>query len=289
MEWRDRGGNYISEGDEGNKSLKFLYETRIGGVLLGLLIRKPVSDIAGWFMQRRISALWINGFIRKNHIDMSGYEKRKFKSFNDFFTRRILPECRPVDSDPKRFVSPCDCKLTVFRISNDSSFIIKGGSYTTEQLLRNGELARAYSGGTMLVFRLTVDDYHRYCYPDGGEKEENVHIQGVYHTVNPIAFRNHAVFRENTREYTILHSDNFGDIVIMEVGATLVGRISNLHGSCRVEKGEEKGHFDFGGSTVIILVKSGVLKIDEDILRNNSQGFETVIKYSEGIGTKQNL
>ena len=104
MEWRDRGGNYISEGDEGNKSLKFLYETRIGGVLLGLLIRKPVSDIAGWFMQRRISALWINGFIRKNHIDMSGYEKRKFKSFNDFFTRRILPECRPVDSDPKRFV-----------------------------------------------------------------------------------------------------------------------------------------------------------------------------------------
>ena len=138
------------------------------------------------------------------------------------------------------------------------------------------------------MFRLTVDDYHRYCYPDSGVKEENVHIQGIYHTVNPIAFRKHAVFRENTREYTVLHSDNFGDLVIMEVGATLVGRISNLHGARRVSRGEEKGHFDFGGSTIVVLVKPNVLRVDQDILRNNAAGCETVIKYGERIGARQN-
>lgn len=288
MEWKDRQGHHISDGDENNKSLRFLYETKLGGVVLSIFVRKPVSDFVGWFMQRRISALWIKKFLKNSHIDMRQYENRKFKSFNDFFTRQIRPECRPVDLEPTHFISPCDCKLTVFPINEDSTFAIKGGRYTPEQLLRNKELAQAYAGGTLLVFRLTVDDYHRYCYPDSGVKEENVHIQGIYHTVNPIAFRKHAVFRENTREYTVLHSDNFGDLVIMEVGATLVGRISNLHGARRVSRGEEKGHFDFGGSTIVVLVKPNVLRVDQDILRNNAAGCETVIKYGERIGVRQN-
>ena len=288
MEWKDRQGHHISDGDENNKSLRFLYETKLGGVVLSIFVRKPVSDFVGWFMQRRISALWIKKFLKNSHIDMRQYENRKFKSFNDFFTRQIRPECRPVDLEPTHFISPCDCKLTVFPINEDSTFAIKGGRYTPDQLLRNKELAQAYAGGTLLVFRLTVDDYHRYCYPDSGVKEENVHIQGIYHTVNPIAFRKHAVFRENTREYTVLHSDNFGDLVIMEVGATLVGRISNLHGARRVSRGEEKGHFDFGGSTIVVLVKPNVLRVDQDILRNNAAGCETVIKYGERIGVRQN-
>lgn len=288
MEWKDRQGHHISDGDENNKSLRFLYETKLGGVVLSIFVGKPVSDFVGWFMQRRISALWIKKFLKNSHIDMRQYENRKFKSFNDFFTRQIRPECRPVDLEPTHFISPCDCKLTVFPINEDSTFAIKGGRYTPDQLLRNKELAQAYAGGTLLVFRLTVDDYHRYCYPDSGVKEENVHIQGIYHTVNPIAFRKHAVFRENTREYTVLHSDNFGDLVIMEVGATLVGRISNLHGARRVSRGEEKGHFDFGGSTIVVLVKPNVLRVDQDILRNNAAGCETVIKYGERIGVRQN-
>ena len=288
MEWRDRDGNHVSDGDEQDGSLRFLYETGFGRLILKILIRKPVSDFVGWFMGRRISTLWIKGFLKKSRIDMSEYESRKFRSFNDFFTRRILPGRRPVDSDPGHFVSPCDCKLTVFsigEIGEKSVFRIKGVDYTPEQLLRSRELAEDFAGGTLLIFRLTVDDYHRYCYPDGGEKEENIHIKGVYHTVNPIAYNRYAVLRENTREYTLLHSDNFGDLIIMEVGATLVGRISNLHGACRVEKGQEKGHFDFGGSTIVVIVRPGVLKVDDDILRNNAEGCETIVKYGERIGT----
>ena len=286
MEWRNRNGNHVSDGDEQDSTLRFLYETGFGRALLSLLIRKPVSDFVGWFMQRRISALWIKGFLKKSNIDMSEYENRKFRSFNDFFTRRIRPERRPIDMEPGHFISPCDCKLTVFKIRDNSVFTIKGCQYTVEQLLRSKQLAEEFAGGTLLIFRLTVDDYHRYCYPDGGCKEDNVHIKGVYHTVNPIAYKRYAVLRENTREYTVLHSDSFGDMIIMEVGATLVGRISNLHGACRVEKGQEKGHFDFGGSTIVVIVRQGALKVDEDILRNNAEGCETTVKYGERIGTK---
>ena len=286
MEWRDRSGHHVSDGDEQDSSLRFLYETRVGRLLLKILIRKPVSDFVGWFMERRISALWIKGFLKKSHIDMSEYESRKFRSFNDFFTRKIRPERRPIDCEPGHFISPCDCKLTVFPIREDSVFRIKGGTYTVRQLLRSDELADEFSGGTLLIFRLTVDDYHRYCYPDSGVKEDNVHIRGVYHTVNPIAYKRYAVLKENTREYTLLHSDHFDDLIMMEVGATLVGRISNLHGACRVEKGQEKGHFDFGGSTIVVIVKKDVLKVDDDILRNNADGCETVVKYGERIGTR---
>ena len=187
MEWKDRQGHHISDGDENDKSLRFLYETKFGGIVLSILVRKPVSDFVGWFMQRRISALWIKKFLKNSHIDMRQYENRKFKSFNDFFTRQIRPECRPVDLEPTHFISPCDCKLTVFPINEDSTFAIKGGRYTPDQLLRNKELAQAYAGGTLLVFRLTVDDYHRYCYPDSGVKEKNVHIQGIYHNTRSAA------------------------------------------------------------------------------------------------------
>ena len=286
MEWRDRNGNHVSDGDEEDASLRFLYETGFGRLLLQLLVRKPVSDFVGWFMERRISALWIKGFLKRSNIDMSAYESRKFRSFNDFFTRKILPERRPVDREPGHFISPCDCKLTVFKIQPDSVFTVKGGRYTVGQLLRNDELAGTFAGGTLLIFRLTVDDYHRYCYPDSGVKEDNIHIQGIYHTVNPIAYKRYAVLKENTREYTLLHSDNFDDVILMEVGATLVGRISNLHGACRVEKGQEKGHFDFSGSTIVVILKAGVLKVDDDILRNNAEGCETVVKYGERIGVR---
>ena len=286
MKWIDRQGNIVSEGDEQDSALQFLYNKAFGRVLLKLLVRKFPSDLVGWFMQTRLSTLWIKGFIKKNHIDMCQYEDRKFKSFNDFFTRRVRPECRPVDRDPAHFISPCDSKLTVVSIQSDTVFRVKGVDYTVEQLLRSRKLAEEYAGGMLLIFRLTVDDYHRYCYPDSGEKGENVHLQGVYYTVNPIAFSRYAVFRENTREYTVLRSDNFGDMIIMEVGATLVGRISNLHGACHVERGQEKGRFDFGGSTVAVLVKPDVLKVDEDIMRNNAEGCETVVKYGQRIGLK---
>jgi phosphatidylserine decarboxylase len=117
-----------------------------------------------------------------------------------------------------------------------------------------------------------------------GEKEENVPIPGVLHTVNPIANDYYPIYKENSREYSLLHTAVFGDIVMMEVGALLVGKIVNHHGKAKVVRGQEKGYFQFGGSTVVLLLKKGSVSVDPDILENSRQGIETVVKIGEKIG-----
>ena len=138
-----------------------------------------------------------------------------------------------------------------------------------------------------MIFRLCVDDYHRYCYIDDGEKEKNTFIKGVLYTVRPVALENYNIYKENSREYTILHTDNFGDVVHIEVGATIVGRIKNHHQEYKFTKGEEKGMFEFGGSTIVLLLEKDKVNIDKEILDNTKDGFETIVKIGEKIGTKK--
>ena len=139
-------------------------------------------------------------------------------------------------------------------------------------------------GGWACVFRLTVDDYHRYCYAFDAEKGENIAIPGKLHTVNPIANDFFPIYKENAREYTILHTREFGKVIAMEVGALLVGKIVNHHGPSSVQRGQEKGYFQFGGSTVVMLLKQDTAVIDDDILENSRNGIETVVKFGEKIG-----
>lgn len=112
-------------------------------------------------------------------------------------------------------------------------------------ILKNPSLAKRYEGGYACVFRLCVDDYHRYSYPADGEKSENIRISGILHTVNPIAVESVPVYHENTREYCLLKTERFGTLIQMEVGAMMVGRICNYHGPRYVKKGSEKGRFEF--------------------------------------------
>ena len=129
-----------------------------------------------------------------------------------------------------------------------------------------------------------MDDYHRYCYAFDGEKGENVRLPGRLHTVNPIANDFFPIYKENAREYTILHTRAFGDVIAMEVGALLVGKIVNHHGQAPIRRGQEKGYFQFGGSTVVLLLKKDAALLDEDILENSRNGIETVVKFGERIG-----
>lgn len=101
---------------------------------------------------------------------MSQYEERNFTSYNDFFTRRIQAGKRPADLRPEVLISPCDGKATAFPIGEDTCFTIKNTEYTVASLLKNEKLAAEYRGGMCVLLRLTVDDYHRYCYVDGGRE-----------------------------------------------------------------------------------------------------------------------
>jgi phosphatidylserine decarboxylase len=186
--------------------------------------------------------------------------------------------------DPAAFVSPADSKRTVLPITRDGRFTLKQTPYTVTSLLRDEALAAEYEGGWALIFRLCVDDYHRYCYAFDAEKGENVVIPGRLHTVNPIANDFFPIYKENAREYTILRTEKFGDVIAMEVGALLVGKIVNHHGAATVRRGQEKGYFQFGGSTVVLLLKKDTAVLDSDILENSRQGIETVVKFGEKIG-----
>lgn len=267
-----------------SKGVKFLYCNKLGAGILRICSTRRAANIYASYLNSRLSKRKIKKFIKANGINMDEYKKVKYRSFNEFFRREIIPERRPIDTDINSLISPCDSKLTAYNIDENSIFRVKGFDYSLPTLLNSEELAKEFEGGICLIFRLTVTDYHRYGFFDSGTAEEPVFIKGRLHTVQPEALEKRRVFAENCREYTLLHTDNFGDALQMEVGAMFVGKIVN-NGKKRFGRGEEKGYFEFGGSTIILLLKKGVAEIDDEILTNTKQDFETVVKFGERIGS----
>ncbi len=272
-----------------NGSLRFLYEKKLGRVCLKVLTRPTVSKVVGCYMNSKASSFMIKSFVRKNHIDLSEYEEKKYRSYNEFFTRRIKPDRRLPDDHPFSLISPCDSKLSAYPIGPDSVFAIKDSFYTVRDLLGGAAIADSFEGGYCLIFRLTVDDYHRYCYLDDGTKGENFFIKGELHTVKPIALKYCNIYKRNCREYTILETRHFGKVVYVEVGAMMVGRIKNHHQAYTFQKGEEKGMFEFGGSTIVVLLQKDKAIIDPEILENTELDMETVVKLGERIGAARQI
>lgn len=233
-------------------------------------------------MNSRLSVRRIAHFIESNRIDMSQYEKTQYRSYNAFFTRKVAPGARPIAKEG--LISPCDAKLSVYQLEENAFFSIKGSMYTIPELLCDDILAKEFAGGTCLIFRLTVDDYHRYCYVDSGKKGKNIYIPGILHTVQPIALAHCNIYKRNAREYTVLETEHLGRVVQVEVGAMMVGKIKNHHGPGAFLRGEEKGYFEFGGSTIVLLLKKGAAVLDHELWENTQNGLETVVKYGEKIG-----
>ena len=265
--------------------MRVLYGTAPGRLLVKLLVHPVVSTIAGCFLNTKLSSFLVKAAVKKYGIDLSDYEERYFSSYNAFFRRKLIPGKRPVSAGKEILISPCDAKLLCIPVREGSLFRIKHSVYTLRSLLRNGKLAEKYEGGMLLVFRLTVDDYHHYCYIADGRKSKNVHIKGVFHSVNPFAADEIPVYKENTREYSVLETAEFGTVLMMEVGAMLVGKICNMHGAASVYQGEEKGYFEFGGSTVILGFEKDRICLDADIIRNSREQVETLVRMGERIGT----
>lgn len=264
--------------------LRFLYNTLPGRLLLRLLSARWISRLVGAFMESRLSKPLIGRFVKKNGIDLAEFESDGFTCFNDCFSRKIKSGLRPIDGDPAVLISPCDGLLSAYRLEGDTVLPVKQSAFTLGSLLRDETLAERYSGGVCLVFRLCVTHYHRYCYPADAEKGNNVFLGGRLHTVRPVALAARPVFAENCREYTLLSTDRFGTLLQMEVGALLVGKIANLHGAATVERGEEKGMFLYGGSTVILLLERDRVSLPDEIFENTARGLETPVRMGEALG-----
>ena len=284
MDYIDLQGKKVSNITNQDKLLSFLYTNIFGRMLLKPLIQPQVSKLAGRYLSSAHSKWLISKFIERNEINMDIYEEFDYSSFNDFFTRKIKPDCRPVPEDLDVLISPCDCLATVYPIQENTTFSIKNTEYTLRSLLRSPRLAKRFRGGDAYVLRLTVEDYHRYLYSVSGKQSKNYHIDGTFHTVNPIANDYLPIYKENTREYTVIRSKEFGDVLQMEVGALLVGKISNHKQSTVVTRGEEKGFFEYGGSTIVVLTQKGRVTPRSDLLTNSKNGYETKVLQAHPLG-----
>ena len=269
----------------GGGFLKRLYGTKAGRFIMPLVLSRAVSRIGGLYTDTFLSRAHIRSFIRKNKIDMQDYEDRKFRSLNDFFTRKVKEGKRPLDPAGNALVSPADSKLRIYPITEDSCFEIKGNTYTVRSLVGEKTEISGYQGGMCLVFRPSVDDYHRYCYPDSGKTAFRLSIKGKLHTVCDISDK-YKVFQENSRFVSVLDTEHFGEIIMIEVGALMVGRIVD-HGAEVFSRGQEKGFFKLGGSTIVLLIGKDKLILDDDIRAYLKKGMEVKLRCGERVGVMQ--
>ena len=275
---------YIRTEQYGQGKLEFLYGNPFGRLLLKLVISPFTSRLYGYYNSLPISAKKISPFVEKYSISLDEYEKSEYNSFNDFFTRKRRPEAIHMDMNPDALIAPADSKLLVYNVTDDTKISVKGSLYTLDELVDNRLDVSDYGGGLCLVFRLCMDDYHRYCFIDSGKVASGFTVKGKLHTVSSIS-KNYRIFKENSRAVSVCETEHFGRIIQMEVGALLVGRIVN-HDVGTFRRGQEKGWFEPGGSTVILLLQKDAAVIDGDILAQSRDGIETIVKYGERIGKK---
>ncbi|MBP5679216.1 MAG: phosphatidylserine decarboxylase [Bacilli bacterium] len=258
----------------GGKALGIIYRSRI---LTWIVTCSFVSFLYGLYQGSFLSRGKIQKFILENRISMEKYEKKEYSSFTDFFIRKLKKIS--FDSHPKHLTSPVEGYLLCYPVSSDLSFSVKNHLYTLDELLE-GEDVSSYQKGMVFVFRLVLSNYHRFHYIDDGKRIKRKVIPGRLHTMSDSS-KNYKIFKENYREYSILKTNNLGEMIYMEVGALLVGKIHN-HDLDSFQRGEEKGYFLPGGSTVILIMNH--VQVDSDILKYSQKGIETKVDVGERIG-----
>ena len=217
-----------------------------------------------------------------------------FKTFNEFFYRKLKPDARPNSEpeNPKRLVSGADCRMMAFESVQEATRIwIKGREFSIGRLLGNGTpstLERYQNGGSVAIFRLAPQDYHRFHCPADATVGKFTWIEGQYYTVNPMAIRSAIdVYGENIRVIVPFHSDEFGTFFAVCIGAMMVGStVLTVKEGQRVKRGEEFGYFKFGGSTIVLVFEKDRVSFDEDILDNSRGAIETLVRVGMGVGRK---
>ncbi|KAK3325811.1 phosphatidylserine decarboxylase-domain-containing protein [Apodospora peruviana] len=236
----------------------------------------------------------IQKFIEFHRLDMSEVAKplNEFKNFNEFFYRALKPGARPCSApnNPRIIVSPADCRSVVFnRIDIATKVWIKGREFSVKRLLGDAypeDVHRYDAGGALGIFRLAPQDYHRFHIPVDGIMRTPKTIAGEYYTVNPMAIRSALdVYGENVRVIVPIDSPEFGRVMVICVGAMMVGStVITRNDGNEVKRAEELGYFKFGGSTIVLLFESGKMVFDDDLVDNSNGALETLIRVGMSVG-----
>jgi phosphatidylserine decarboxylase len=277
-------GERVVETVMGDAALRFAYETMLGRTLWPVLFgSKAVSAILGRHYDSPRSRKSIPALATLPGCRADEAEKpiSEYPSFNAFFTRRLKSGARPVGEG---FITPADGRLMLYLNADvDQPFPLKGATRSLRKVFGGKEQVPA-GRYDIAVIRLAPVDYHRFHFPcDCRTPAPALRIPGKYHSVNPISLiRYPDVYADNERQ--ILACDAaFGRFWMVDVGAFGVGTIVQTYSGDSHVKGEVKGFFKFGGSTVIVISSAGALEFGADIVANSQSGLETLVRCGERI------
>ena len=286
--WDRKDGCEKVEKVYGEEAMRWLYSTKMGSFFTGVATSHWVSRIYGALQSSSMSQKKIKPFIKNFEIDMSLYEEENFTSFNDFFIRKFKPGQRSFVSDAEVLPAFAEGRYLGFeKITPDLRFPVKGSFLSALALTGDLNVAKDFHNGPLLIARLCPVDYHRFHYPDEGLTAKVYRLSGDLYSVNPVALeRKSDIFASNERVVSILETKNFGKLAYIEVGATMVGRIVQSYEPQSFKRGDEKGYFLFGGSTVILMGQPGKWVPDADILSRTSNQMETLLRLGESVAHK---
>ena len=283
---------YCVEEIYGEGALRFAYETSFGRGLTWLIFARPfISRLFGWYMNRSRSKTKILPFIKEYGLDPADFKlpPDAFGSFNEFFCRELKEDRRPINTDPESIVFPADGRHMGWQqIGMEQHVFIKGQKWNLEQLLGgDGNLIDRFEGGSMVLSRLCPVDYHHFHYPVEGIQRECIWLGKLLYSVSPIALRHNLSYLwQNKRCLNIIETKTAGACCFIEIGATNVGTIKHrpIAGDGRIAKGQPKGWFEFGGSSVVTIFEKGRVGLSEDLLQFSSKGIELYAKVGDQMG-----
>ena len=275
----------------GEGFLRWAYDNPLGRLTTSLAVKRLwFSRWYGWRMDKPASREKVGPFIEKFGVDVNELKDppESFRTFNEFFYRKLKPEARPIRAGDKVAVFPADGRhLAITNVSTADTFYVKGQKFALAEFVGDAQLAREFEGGSLLISRLCPVDYHRFHFPVSGEAEEPIVLPGTLRSVSPIALRRQlSILWQNRRARTLIESEQFGKVLVMEVGATCVGGIHHTNSGGSVTKGDEKGYFSFGGSNVTTVFQRDAIKFDNDLLTFAADGIEVYAKMGECCGTR---
>jgi phosphatidylserine decarboxylase len=284
----------VQEKVYGQTFLRLVYGDRFTFLRSWVSCHPFVSRLYGALQKSGLSRRKIVPFLKKFEVDSSEFldPVSSFRSFNDFFIRKLNPSARPIAPGRDVAILPADARYLVYpNIEKTDGFVVKGKKFSLESFLRNRELAQRYANGSMLIARLCPSDYHRFHFPCHCLPSEPECIPGHLYSVNPMALRkNIEIFSENKRVITFLRTNQFGDVLFIEVGATCVGSIHQTYTPLEpYAKGDEKGYFSFGGSTLVLLFESGKIQFDQDLIDASQEGLEVKGLMGQTLGRALSL
>lgn len=274
----------------GASLIDILYRKDIGKLLRPFVTSKSFSRLIGKYQDTRLSTFSIKKFIENYKIEMEQFapsDYHSYKTFNDFFIRPFKKGARVFDETPEVMPAFAEGRYLGYeKIRGGEHYPVKGKYLTPQILLNNTGWEKTFFNGPMLIARLAPVDYHRFHFPDSGVLLDDYHVNGKLHSVNPVALRvKEDILCTNERMVTIMKSKNFGHLAYIEVGATMVGKIVQSYDKEIVARGDEKGHFLFGGSTVILIGEEGRWVPSKDILEHTAKGLEVFVELGTPVAS----